>query len=545
MELMPRCLSYFFFFVILNLSYLSAMAFSPKDSLLNALNQTLAQKTYFTQLKLDKIQALKQAMEKTPPTERFNHYFAIYDSYKTVIKDSAFLYARKLQTAAYANHDQAKIALARMELSFVLLSSGMFKETLDTLLTIKSHTLPDTLKKRYYGLMARTYYDLIDFNQDAHYTEPYLSRANLYIDSALTVTHPGTADHQLLLGTRHMKALHWKKARDIFKNVILQYSLSDPDLAVAASTLGYIYQQLKQQDQAITYLCIAAMADVRASTKETLAILNLAELLYHNGKIKLAYAYVKQALDDANFYDARHRKIQVASIFPKIEGDELNTLEWQRKLLFLYAIAVTALIIILMVLAWIIFKQFKKIRTAKATISQVNQYLQEVNLKLQEGNLSLREANKIKEEYIGYYFNINTEYVQKLEGLKQSVNNKLIAKKFEDIRFVINKVNLKKEREELFFSFDKVFVKLFPDFVSSFNALFKEGDRVVLKEGQLLTTEQRIFALIRMGIHDTDKIAKTLNYSVNTIYAYKNRVKSKSIIPNEEFEKHIMAIKAI
>ena len=123
--------------------------------------------------------------------------------------------------------------------------------------------------------------------------------------------------------------------------------------------------------------------------------------------------------------------------------------------------------------------------------------------------------------------------------------DQLMAKKFDDIRFVVNNINLKKEREDLYFSFDKVFLKLFPDFVTTFNSFFREDDRVVLKEGQLLNTELRIFALIRMGIHDTEKIAKILDYSINTIYNYKARIKSKSIVPNEEFEQKIMEIQAI
>jgi DNA-binding NarL/FixJ family response regulator len=86
-------------------------------------------------------------------------------------------------------------------------------------------------------------------------------------------------------------------------------------------------------------------------------------------------------------------------------------------------------------------------------------------------------------------------------------------------------------------------LKLFPDFVTIFNSFFEEKDRITLKDNQLLNTELRIFALIRMGISDTEKIAKILNYSVNTIYAYKTRVKSKSRIPNEEFEQKIMEIK--
>ena len=90
-----------------------------------------------------------------------------------------------------------------------------------------------------------------------------------------------------------------------------------------------------------------------------------------------------------------------------------------------------------------------------------------------------------------------------------------------------------------------VFLKLFPDFVTVFNSYFKEEDRVILKEGQLLNTELRIFALIRMGIHDNEKIAKILDYSINTIYNYKARVKGKSIIPNELFEKKVMEIHAL
>ncbi|MGC3943186.1 MAG: DUF6377 domain-containing protein [Chryseolinea sp.] len=94
-------------------------------------------------------------------------------------------------------------------------------------------------------------------------------------------------------------------------------------------------------------------------------------------------------------------------------------------------------------------------------------------------------------------------------------------------------------------SFDKVFLKLFPDFLDTFNSYFREEDRIVPKDGHLLNTELRIFALIRMGIHDTEKIAKILDYSINTIYSYKARIKSKSILPNDEFEAKIMDIKAI
>jgi len=180
----------------------------------------------------------------------------------------------------------------------------------------------------------------------------------------------------------------------------------------------------------------------------------------------------------------------------------------------------------------------KKLKAAELLITHVNEDLQEINHKL-------READKIKEEYIGYYFNINSDYIDKIEDVMKAIDQKLMTKKFDDIRFIVNNINLKREREELFVSFDKVFLKLFPDFVTIFNSYFKEEDRIVLKDNQLLNAELRIFALIRMGISDTEKIARVLDYSVNTIYTYKTKVKSKSVLPNEEFEKKIMEIKTV
>jgi hypothetical protein len=168
----------------------------------------------------------------------------------------------------------------------------------------------------------------------------------------------------------------------------------------------------------------------------------------------------------------------------------------------------------------------------------------ETNHTLEKSNIELNEANKIKEEYIGYYFNLISEYINKLDKFKRSVDNKLTTKRFDDIRILVNNINLTKEREELFINFDKAFLKIFPNFVNGYNELFSEENRVKLLPNQLLNTDLRIFALVRLGISDTEKIAHILEYSVNTIYNYKARIKSKSNIHNDEFEHAIMAIKA-
>jgi tetratricopeptide (TPR) repeat protein len=514
-------------------------------SSLRRLDEVVAHRNDYVDQKNERILKLKAELKNAVSEKRYTIYFNLYEAYKTFIYDSAFTYARKLQDEAYRSRDAAKIASAKVKLGFILVSSGMFNEALDSLHTINRAVLADSQRVEFYSLMARTYYDLVDFNRDRYFTERYILLGNRYIDSALQFCGKNCDSFYSLRAMRHLRRQEYTEATAALQNVLNRPGLTYAELAIAASTQGYIYLQAGKIDDAILMLIKASEADVRSSTKETLAILNLAELLYKKGDVVRAYEYVKVAMDDANFYGARHRKIQVAAIFPIIEGHKLNTVEHQRKLLITYAILITILSVITVTSAVIIYKQFRKLKQAEEHITKANANLQEANALLQEVNNRLMEANKIKEEYIGYYFNINSEYLVKIQAFRQAIDTKLMTRKYDDIRYVINNINLKKEREELYLSFDKVFLKLFPDFVTTFNSFFKAEDRIVLKEGQLLNTELRIFALIRMGIHDTEKIAKILDYSINTIYNYKARIKGKSVVPNDVFEQKIMEIKAL
>lgn len=520
-------------------------AINRTDSLLQELDRVLGRRGEYDQNKIQRINGLKQQLKGVSQSKRYALYAQICTEYEKFVYDSASTYITRLQKESYRLQDPERIAFSKTKLGFIYLSAGMFNEALDTLLTINHNNLPDSLRSNYFGILARCYFDLADYNSDDSFTTVYTNIGLHYIDSALRLSSERSQQFMALSAMKYVRTNHLDSAKQVLMYMISNLKLSDPDLAIAASTLGHVYRLEGNSEEAIKMHIRAAIADNMASTKETLAILRLAELLYPKGDVTRAYDYVKIAMDDANFYGARHRKVQVAAIFPIIEGNKLGTAERQRRLLFIYAILITVSSVVIVSFAVIIYKQSRKIRIADRNIQAANQSLHEANTLLQEVNKHLMEANKIKEEYIGYYFNINSEYLMKISAFKQGVENKLMTKKFDDIRLVVNNINLKKEREDLYLSFDRVFLKLFPDFVSTFNSLFKEEDQVELKDGQLLNTELRIFALIRMGIHDTEKIAKILDYSINTIYNYKARIKSKSLVPNEEFERHIMQIKAI
>lgn len=518
----------------------SAFANKNYDSLLYKLNDILDKKKDFDDEKTVRINKLENYLSHSGSNlnTRYDLYLKLYDEYKSFNYNKAFSYAQKLQQTGHLLNDPVKIAYSKIKLGFILLSSGMFKETFDSLKTVNVKLLGNEARKEYYFLNARTYYDLADFDKDNFYAPIYNTWAGKYIDSATTLCASNSFEYIYYNGLRYLKTGNTNKAVADLQMLIDHYKLTDHQFAVTASTLSDIYIRKSEPDSAINLLIQAAMADVRTSTKEAAAMTTLAQLLYKSGEVKSAYIYIKQAMDDAIFYGARQRKLQVSAILPVIASDRINYEEEQKRALFFYASLLTILVCLVITFAFIIYKQLQKLKIADKIILETNH-------NLEKSIIELNEANKIKEEYIGYYFNLISEYINKLDKFKRSVDNKLTTKRYDDIRILVNNINLTKEREELFINFDRAFLKIFPNFVNGYNELFCEENRVKLLPNQLLNTDLRIFALVRLGISDTEKIAHILEYSVNTIYNYKTRIKSKSNIHNDEFEHAIMAIKAL
>ncbi|MDB5222798.1 MAG: tetratricopeptide repeat protein [Chitinophagaceae bacterium] len=534
------------FFTCMFLFFFSTV-YSQKNTeeLFSQLKNTITDSHIYDQQKLRSIDSLKTTFNKKDITflpVRFDCYMKLYEAYKVFNRDSAYSYANRLQDVAYLLNDTSKIIYAKIKIGFILLSSGLFKETLDTLSSISINRESNNVKAEYYLLLGRFYYDLGDFNNNT-YTGQYTQKGNGYMDSALSLLPPLSFEYIYFKGLKNIKSNNKREASKDLKKLLGNPDLSYHELAVTASTLSDIFIQSNNPDSAIYLLVQAAIADIKSSTKETAASFNLAQLLYKKGDIKNASIFINKAVEDAGFYGARQRKVQLSAILPLIEGEKVNRVEAEKKQLITYSIIITFLLLVVVALVFVVLRQVKKVKAAQEIITTAHHKEQKINQQLSEANYKLSESNKIKEEYTGYFFNMNSEFFAKIEKFKKSLEQKIIYRKMDEIIAVVNNINLKKEKEELLKNFDRVFLKLFPHFVEEFNALFHKEDQVQLKDNELLNTDLRIFALIRMGIHDSERIAQILEYSVNTINTYKTKIKNKSTVTNEEFEALIMQIK--
>lgn len=519
---------------------------SSTDSLLSQLNQALAHKSEYDSQRLKRIAALtaKFTSSQRNDNAKFDLGLRIYDEYKSFKYDSAFAYCQRINRLATQLKNPQKTEVAKLRLAFVLLSSGLFKETFDTLDNINPGLLTQADKQSFYFLKARAYSDLGDFNQDQTYRPNYYAKALAYADSTLQFSQAGSYESLSVQEFQAQKTGNLTAGAAVFERIRRLPNLTPHQLAVSASTTAFLYEQAGQQEKAFELLLMSAIADVKSATKETTAIFKLSDHCYQKGDLENAYTFIKQAREDASFYKARQRQVEISHVSSIIEGQKINIIENQRKSLKVFAIIMTLLAGVVVVFAVVTLKQLRKIRKVGRLIATTNQELQHRNEVLRQLNSELKEVNRIKEEYIWFYFHNNSEYIDKLDGLKKRLSNLLTTKQYVAVQKAVEDVNIKNERNELLKGFDAVFLKLFPNFITQFNALFRVEDQVQPLEDQLLTTELRIFALFRLGITESEQISRMLGYSINTVYTYKTRVKNRSILPNEEFEARIREIRA-
>ncbi|MGC9342472.1 MAG: DUF6377 domain-containing protein, partial [Bacteroidales bacterium] len=384
--------------------------------------------------------------------------------YQSFIYDSAQFYVDKAKHLAYQLQDRSLIDQVRIREGFVLLSSGLFKEAIDTLSSINPTLLNDSLKSTLYSTLARAYYDIADFVKDPKFMPEYIAKGNNYLDSALLYVKPNTNEFWAMESLQRMKKSDWSGARFAFEYWMNNFELPRHYYAIATSSLAYIYQMTGFPNLAIEYFTRAAIADVKTATMETVALRNLSNLLYQKGEEKRAYQFIIEALNDASYYNARHRQLEVGQILPIIEGERMNVIRKQRDRIMVFTVFISVLAVALIAALIIIWISFRRLTAARATIQQANE--------------KLMEANKIKDEYIAYFFNQNSEFIDKLESFQKWVKRMVATRQFEDLRKLNQTVNVEDERLALYERFDMIFLKLFPNFVEEFNKLLKADERI-------------------------------------------------------------------
>ncbi len=521
------------------LLFYNLTVFSQNDSLINLLEKELDVKNSYVQSKYMKIDSLKVILKKNilkdDQLELYHTYNKLFWEYRSFKYDSAYMYVKNTRRIAREMENDSLIAEAKINEGFVLLSSGLFKEAVETLNSIDTLKLSSHNEYKYYYTQGRAYFDLAEYSNDDNFRIDYTRNGIRMLKKAQQFVPETSSDYWAAESLEKMKEQEWAEAEEAYLHWINDYVLSPNNYAIATSSLSFIYAQNGESEKAIHYLALAAISDIRNATKENTALRNLANELYKKGDLERANRYVYFAMDDATFYNARHRKLELSSILPIIEKAQLFKVEQKNKTLEKIIVLLIILALTTLLFLGVIFKQLKEKNEARKALSENNE-------RLKETNLNLMEADAIKQDYITYFLKVTSQLINKIDTLQKSTMLKVKTKKPEEILGLLKNYSVKKERSDLFHQFDEVFLKLFPTFITEINNQLPPEEKRVLKKDELLNTELRILALYRLGIQDPQQVAEFLEISVATIYTYKTRLKTKSKF-KENFEEKIMDIK--
>jgi len=270
----------------------------------------------------------------------------------------------------------------------------------------------------------------------------------------------------------------------------------------------------------------------------------------------LAYKYIQSSIDDAVFCNARFRTYEITKIFPIIDGSYQTKVIKQRKELKLYLLLMSILLLFLLAAVIYVYRQMHRMAKIRKELYHTNLKLQDLNTDLQDSNTRLHdlnnelmhvnrklsETNLVKEAYLGKFIDLCSHYIDKLDNYRRNLNRIATSGKVEKLYAALKSTQyIDMELKDFFHNFDQTFLRIYPTFIEDFNALFPEEERQMPKAGDLLNTELRIYALIRLGINDSAKIALFLRYSITTVYTYRSKLKSKSL-SKESLEEQVMKI---
>lgn len=520
------------------------------DSLLQVLDKTVDHNQYYSNLKEQKLNKLKDLLKYTSTDlQKYEICGQLYDEYKSYKSDSALIYARKKLRIAEKLNDRHDLTNARLNLASILGLNGLYKEAMEILSVIDISQTPD-LKAYYFHIYRTIYGYMADYTVSSQENIRYNQLTAAYRDSLLVVNPPSSATHIMVKSDQLIVQKKYDEALELLMNY---YPAINNDLhtkAIIAYSISSAYSGKNDRALEKQWLAISAIYDIQSANKEYISLRRLAFLLYEDGDVDRAYKYIRRSLEDALFCNARLRTYEISQMLPIIDKAYQNQTEARQKQLVTSLISISILTLFLVVAILLVYRQMRKLSAARKELSIANEQLNNLNHELSSTNDQLNhtnetlvEANLIKEEYIGRYMDQCSLYIDKLDGYRRLLNKTAAAGKIQDLLYAIKSKQFIDDELELFYAnFDSTFLQLFPSFVEEFNSLLVDNDDTQIKQGELLNTELRIFALIRLGIKDSVKISHFLRYSLSTIYNYRTKLRNKAVGPRNEFEDRVMQI---
>jgi DNA-binding CsgD family transcriptional regulator len=488
------------------------------------LEQELNRRPKHLHAKEQRIDSLTMVLQHTVNADRkMELYESLFNEFLTYKADSVINCVNREMDAAIATNNTDRIAEAKIHKSLAFATTGYFSHADDLLNEIDCSTLADSVKAEYYTAREWIYGAWAEYSGNATFAPMLRNKRVHYLDSLISVLPEDNIRRTYAMAERHLRLHQYAEALPLYDEVLRKAPENSRLYAQSAYAAATIFEAQKDWEHYEEYLLKAAISDQVTPLKENLALQQLALFIDRKyDDVERANRYLLYSLEDAYFYNNRLRLIEIAKKFPDI------IVSYQQKIVKRNRnmnIALWVIAGLCLVLAADIFLLYRKWKADRRHIREIAK----TNAKLEDMNLRLIDTNAMREQYVYLFMDLCATYIDKFNKYKSMVKAKVKARLQDDLIKPVPTRKSEAESRELFFNFDKAFLQVFPNFVEEFNKLLREGEKIELKPDELLNTELRIFAMVRMGIKDSSKIATLLFYSPQTIYNYRTSVRNRAI----------------
>jgi len=546
---MKRSLLYILFLLLPT----TLSAGSKTQQLRQKLDNLLEQRKTLIDNKNKDINRLKKNLTTSENTlKRLQTYEQLFEEYYVFQFDSAMTYlnkgiklAKETQNTYYYNSN----TISKAELLSI---GGLYNEAIHEIEQVDTTGLDKAQHFEYYFSLFRIHTYWADFCNDKTYTPTHRLKAQEYLKKAMPFCDETAKTYEYYLGEYAVFVLNNPQAaRAHYVKAIKQLPQNSRFYAMSCFALSGSYGNEGNTEKQEEFLLLSSIADIENCTMENFALQNLAMYIFEHNKdeLDLAQQYIQTALEDAHFYNNRLRIIEISSKLPVIVSSYQQTLNQRNKVQMTAIIAISLLLLFLLSAVFYIVKQTKRLSLQQQELQKNNNQLSELNTQQKELNTQLHglnallvDTNRKRERLAKLYIDLCAKYIARLKKQQTLVKRKIKANQTTELLSQLSSERLSEEDAATFLSrFDKAFLDLYPDFTEELNSLLLPEGQIQNKNTDELTTEQRIMALIRLGVKESAEIADLLFYSPQTIYNYRSVLKGKAI-NKETFEEEVMKL---
>lgn len=546
---MKRSLLYILFLLLPT----TLSAGSKTQQLRQKLDNLLEQRNALIDNKNKDINRLKKNLTTSENTlKRLQTYDQLFEEYYVFQFDSAMTYlnkgiklAKETQNTYYYNSN----TISKAELLSI---GGLYNEAIHEIEQVDTTVLDKAQHFEYYFSLFRIHTYWADFCNDKTYTPIHRLKAQEYLKKAMPFCDETDKTYEYYLGEYAVFVLNNPQtARSHYIKAIKQLPQNSRFYAMSCFALSGSYGNEGNTEKQEEFLLLSSIADIENCTMENFALQNLAMYIFEHNKdeLDLAQQYIQTALEDAHFYNNRLRIIEISSKLPVIVSSYQQTLNQRNKVQMTAIIVISLLLLFLLSAVFYIVKQTKRLSLQQQELQKNNNQLSELNRQQKELNTQLHglnallvDTNRKRERLAKLYIDLCAKYIARLKKQQTLVKRKIKANQTTELLSQLSSERLSEEDAATFLSrFDKAFLDLYPDFTEELNSLLLPEGQIQNKNTDELTTEQRIMALIRLGVKESAEIADLLFYSPQTIYNYRSVLKGKAI-NKETFEEEVMKL---